>query len=311
MAKYKYNCGIDDFVIYDPKNKNLNTRNLMGYMMNRCMQMFQIDGLPDTMPERIVKMKLLQFGNTFITQHEGELYALNGGFGGIPDYNYQPTEYIVANPYLDISKSYNIKDDGVLIRNDSMNMGLLPLISKYASMMVENELTIYDIEILSRAMLVFLADKDNDIPEVKKYIKSLIDGDLVAIGTEKILTKNGTVDVQPGATTSAQIITNLIELQQYLKGSFWNDIGLNANWNAKRANITESETLLNDQALFPLYDDMKECWSKGFKDVNEKYGTNIIVTPSSSWAINEAKNEDKKEDYKEDAEDGGDADVNE
>ena len=157
-------------------------------------------------------------------------------------------------------------------------------------------------------MLVFTADKDNDIPEIKNYLKSLQDGKMAAIGTEKILSKNGTVEVQPGSQASPNIIRSLIELEQYLKGSMWNELGLNSNWNAKHENITSSENMLNDDALLPLYDDMLNNWQEGFDEVNKMFGTNITVERNSSWEDNEIEkealenqleNQNEIEDYKE------------
>lgn len=276
---------------YDALAKDVNIRNTVSYMLNRCQEMFKLNNLPESMPEREIKRILFTNGNIFITKHEGELYGFWGAPGGVPDAYYMPTEYIVANPYLKLSKAYKIGEEGILIRNDSLMRGLLPLLNKYCSQLVENELTLNNVEILTRAMLVFTADKDNDIPEIKNYLKSLQDGKLAAVGTEKILNKNGTVEVQPGASGSSNIIASLIQLEQYLKGSLWNELGLNSNWNAKHENITSSENMLNDDALLPLYDDMLNNWTIGFNEVNKMYGTNITVERSSSWEDNEEEKE--------------------
>ena len=314
MNNYDIYKGLSINYKYDTSNKENNIKNHIAYMINRCHQMFRLNNLPETMPEREIKRMLITNGNIFVTEHQNELYGFVGAPGGVPNAYYMPTEYIVANPYLNISKAYKIGIDGVLIRNDSLMRGLLPLISKYSTQLVENELTLYNVEILTRAMLVFTADKDNDIPEIKNYLKSLQDGKMAAIGTEKILSKNGTVEVQPGSQASPNIIRSLIELEQYLKGSMWNELGLNSNWNAKHENITSSENMLNDDALLPLYDDMLDNWQEGFDEVNKMFGTNITVERNSSWEDNEIEkealedqleNQNEIEDYKEEVNQNG------
>lgn len=305
-GNYEYKALKLSNLMYDPENKVKNINDTVGYMLDRSRRMFKWTGLPDTIPERNLEIMLQRFGHVFITKVNGELYALHGSYGGQPNAYYEPTEYIAPNPYLKgVKDKYIIGKDGVLLRNDTLMIGMLPLFSKYATLMVENELTIADVEILARAMLVITADKENDIEEVQKFINSLKAGKLLAIGTEKIMTKNGTVEVQPGATSSANIITQLIELQQYLKGSWWNEIGLNSNWNAKHENITSSENLLNDDGLLPLYDDLKECRQLAIDEINEMFGTSISIDSDSSWKNNEIETELAQKMM----ENGGDEDV--
>ena len=106
--------------------------------------------------------------------------------------------------------------------------------------------------------------------------------------------------VTPYATTGAHTtIQNIIELEQYLRATWFNDLGLNANYNMKRESINSGESQLNNDALLPLVDDMLKCRQEGFDRVNEKYGTNIKVELNSSWQYNaeavESINDDEEE----------------
>lgn len=276
---------------YKPKNKTRNALNIIKYMLNRTNMMFRTEGAPDTMPNRELELRRQMNGHLLGIKHEGKLYALPGNFAGVPDANGVPKQYLVVNKALNLSKLYNIGEDCVLLRNDSLCMGLLPLLEKYAYLMAENELTMANVITLCRAMLVFTGDKDNDIPEIKNYLQALDKGDIGVIGTEKFISKNGTVEVQPGAVQAGSIFTNLIEMEQYFKASMWNELGLNANWNAKRENLTQSENLMNTDILMPLIDDMRRCREDGWKEFNEMFGTDITVSLDSAWEDNDIEME--------------------
>jgi hypothetical protein len=82
-------------------------------------------------------------------------------------------------------------------------------------------------------------------------------------------------------------ITSIIEMQQYLKAGLYNELGLNANWNAKRESISANENQLNDDQLTPLIDNMLTERKEGVERVNKLFGTNITVDFNSAWKENE------------------------
>ena len=102
---------------YDFKNKQRCVQNYVYYMLNRTLTMFEYDGLPDTIPKIDLERFIQQNGEVCIAKHNDNLYAFTAGLGGFPDVYYEPTEMIVANPALDLSKSYKIGIDCVRFRN--------------------------------------------------------------------------------------------------------------------------------------------------------------------------------------------------
>lgn len=273
---------------YNPKNKIENANNNVRYMLSRTRRMFKWKKLPDSIPERNLELMLQTNGHVCIAKDKGKLYAFVGSFGGVPNEYYLPTKYIVANPYLNLSKEYTIGKDCVIITNDSLYMGLLPMLSKYCNLIAETELTIDVIAILSRAALVMDAQDENDYKSAVSYVEKLFNGDLGIITRDSLIEENG-VKVQPGASQSATVLTHLIELIQYLKASQFNELGLNANWNAKRESLTSSETLLNSDALLPFCDDMKKCREAAIEDIKKVFGEEWSVDYDSSWEYNESE----------------------
>ena len=78
---------------------------------------------------------------------------------------------------------------------------------------------------------------------------------------------------------------------QYQKASWYNDLGLSANYNMKREALNSSETVIDNDILLPLIDDMLKCRKAGAEKVNAMYDTDIRVELSSSWEDNQEETE--------------------
>ena len=97
--------------------------------------------------------------------------------------------------------------------------------------------------------------------------------------------EDGNLRVNEYRKATGQDIKDVMELQQYIKASFLNEIGLQANFNMKREAINESEGAMNEEALKPLCDDMKETREEGFNKLKEntKGEVDIKIEFNSSW----------------------------
>lgn len=267
------------------EDKDKNTASMIMYHFLRLQKMFKYEGLPDTIPARWLEFYLMCNGHCAVIHHEGNLYALKGGFGGDPDPYYVPQDYIIANPYLNLSKTYKRGVDCVVLGNDAMYYGLFPLVSKYCGSMAENELSMQISTINSRIISLITAHTDDEFESAKKFINDIKEGKLSAVASAPFF--DG-IRTQPYATSSqANSLTNLIEYEQYLKASLFNELGLNANYNMKRESINSNESQLNDDMLTPLIDEMLQCRKEGVEQVNEMFGTDITVDFASAWKENE------------------------
>lgn len=268
---------------YDFKNKDKNIDDMLRYMLRRSTQMFKYNGLPKTIPKYILELYLQTNGNVCFYKHDGELYVFTGSMGGELNEYYLPTIYTIANPFLKLTKNLVIDKDCIVVANDSCYQGMLPQFKKYATGLVENELSMNIASINSRIISLISASDDRTLKSAEAYVKHIYDGDLSVVSEDAFL--DG-VKVQPYAKATNDTLSKLIEYNQYLKASWFNDIGLNANYNMKREAINSNESQLNDDMLFPTVDDMLERRKEGFEKVNEMYGTNITVELNSSWKYN-------------------------
>ena len=254
------------------------------YMLNRTQSMFRWSGLPETIPQRMIELYLQINGNVGIAEYDGKLYAYRGGLGGEPDEYYMPTIFTVANPAQDFSKNLKIGEEVEVISNDTLYMGLMPLFKRYASLLAENLVSMRVAMINSRITDLISATDDRTKKSAEKFLKDIEDGKLGVISSSEFL--EGIKSTPYGSEGHYNTITSLIELHQYYKASWYNDIGLNANYNMKRESISRGESQLNNDALLPLVDDMLTCRQRGAEKVNQLFGTNISVDFASSWEDN-------------------------
>ena len=276
---YRYWFQIVGSELYNFKDKELCQRHYITYMLLRTQKIFEYKNLPDTIPKRMLESMLQVNGFVCVAKHSGDLYAFWGGLGGEPDAYYQPTICVVANPFLKLNKEYKIGKDCVIIRNDTHYYGLMPLFRRYATALVENDLSFRLASINTRIQSIMTAPDQPTTEACEEYLSSVEAGDLGVIQANEFLEG---VKVQ-NASTALRTFTDLIEYQQYLKASWFNEIGLNANYNMKREKLSTTESQMNNDALLPLVDEMLESRREGIKLVNEMFGTNIEVSFASSW----------------------------
>ena len=258
-------------------------KNYCKYTFTRTQSMFVYTGLPDTIPVQYLEKYLQQNGSCCIAEVNGNLYALLGSAGGEYDEYYQPTEYTVANPYLNVSKTYKIGKDCVYCRNDYEATGLIPLISRYCGLMTENLLTVRLADINMRMMNLLSAPDDNTLQSAIKYLTDLEQGKLGVVGESPFFAG---LKLQSNNVGSGDYMIQFIELQQYLKGSLYNELGINANFNMKREALSGEEVALNDDALMPLIDDMLKQRRTMCDELNKMFGLNVSVDYGSSWHSN-------------------------
>ena len=260
-------------------------------MFNRTQSMFNYYGLPETLPQQYIERYLQVYGHCIIAKHENDLYAFWGGFSGMPDVYYNPTKYVVSNVALNLYKEFTIDADCVLCKNDTNLQGLSFIFRKYGVLLIENDLTIYSLLKTARASLMLSASDDKTKRECDIFIDKIENGDIYCIGENAFFEG---VKVHSTMQGSAGLINQFIELEQYIKASCLNEIGLNANYNMKRESLNTAESALNDDFLIPLIDNMLQCRKDFVEKINDKYGLNVSVNLNSAWLTN--KLEDMKQD---------------
>ena len=286
MSTYYYNflsSRIDASKVYDFREKKQVVFDKIQYMLIKTLSMFKYKNLPETISRRTMELYFQLNGYAGFYKYENNLYCLQGSLGGDPDPNYMPTTFTFSNPALRISKELKINKECIIIPNDDMYFGLYPLMCKYATAETENELSLFIADILSRIPAMISAGDDTALESAKKFLQDIEVGKLGAIADSEFLEG---IKAQPVNSSNNRNITQLIEYEQYLRAGFYNEIGLNANYNMKRESLNSNESQLNDDMLYPMIDNMLKNRKEGLERVNKMFGTDISVELDSSWKDN-------------------------
>lgn len=267
---------------YNFKNKKGNTIQASNYMLAKTIPMFEWEGLPDSLPYRQLERLLQTQGYVFITEHEGKLYAFTGGLGGVQNVYGEPTEIVVANPALNLNKTYNLETDGVLVLSDDMALGLKPLFDKFSFMNVENDVNMVLHGYGTRIQRMISASDDKTRESAELFVKRAIEGD-IAIVAENALFEG--VKLQGGNNAQSGSVKSLIEYGQYLRAALYNEIGLSSNTNLKRERLVSAEVEQGEDSVFPLVLSMLKCRHSAVEKINQMFGTEIKVDFGSVWKV--------------------------
>lgn len=250
-------------------------------MLSKTQRIFEYKNLPEELPAREIELITQTVGFTIWKKVDGKMYVFYGGLGGIPNEYYLPTQAIVVNPFLKYNKILEIDEECVVMWNDSMHMGICDLNERYASLIAECEVSLRIATVNTRIPAILNTNTDTDKDTALQYLKDIENGELAVLGTDNFV--ENIFKVQDYNNKSITHIKELIEEHQYLFAKWWNELGVNANYNMKREAINESEASMNEDALLPLLDDMLENRKIGIEKINKMFGLNIEVDFSSSW----------------------------
>ena len=266
----------------------------------RTQKMFNYNNLPKTIPKEQLELLLQRNGYAVITKVNGDLYAFYCGLGGEPNEYYLPTIATVANPALKFSKSMIIDKECALIKNDVMFMGLMPLIQSTSYLLAQADISFKYALINGRMKAIVTAPNDETKASLDEMFRQIEKGSSLKVVVDDDLMNE--LKVSPYGSNDNGI--DIIELKQYIIGSFYQKLGIQSNFNMKREALNSAESALNDDILYPLIDEMLEQRQKGVEKINELYGTNISVELSSVWkqlrdqeeqAVNNEDKENKKD----------------
>ena len=282
-------------------DKEKSCREFATYFLARVMKMFKWENLPEEIPEDCFNKMLLTEGFVYFTKYEStnllgehvdQYYVFRGNMGGVIDAYYRPTHIIVANPGANCFETFMLGkqkggtyygDKGVIIRNDTLFHGLMPLVKRYAYLLAENILTMRTADVFLRIIALISGQDDKTLASANEFIRSIENGKMLAVGEGAFF--DG-VKMQAPPSNNGSYLTQFIEYQQYFLGSFFNEIGLNANFNMKRESIAKSESSLNEDSMLPLCQNMLMCRQQDIAVVNEMFGLDIKVSFDSAWLQN-------------------------
>ena len=250
-------------------------------MLNITQQIFEYENLPETIPKKDLELILQKNGCVTIAKKDDKLYAFAAGLGGKPNVYYLPTLAIIANPALNYTAQLEIDRECVVILNDALYQGLFEIIEKNAYLLAQCDISFKFAAVNTRIPALITATTAKTKAEAEILLNEIELGEqLGIIGGNNVLESLKVYNY----ANSSTMVQHLIELKQYIVGTFYQTLGIQSQFNMKREAINEAEASLSTDILYPLIDEMLEQRRIGIDKVNKMFGTNIIVKLSSVWS---------------------------
>lgn len=275
----KYNINLDN-INYDYKDKKTNINNYVRYMLNKTNIMFHYENMPDSLPASQLEMMLQSNGFVAVAKVDDNIYAFNCGFSGNKDVYYNPISVLINNPNINYNEELVIDKECVLFKNDSMLMGLVPIYTKYASLIIENDISCVMANINKRIQTLLSANDDNTIESAKLFLTDIENGKLSVVADSKLF---DSLKVNPTTTSNNNNLHDLIEYNQYVKAELYNEVGLPMNNQMKKEHLIKAEIEDNSDFLYPLVDNMLYERRIAVDKINKMFDTDITVEFNSVW----------------------------
>lgn len=265
--------------LYDLRDKEKSLFDFYEQTLNKSLRMFTYTGLP--VPEIEFEKQLQENGYTVVFKYQDKIYCNSGSLTGQEKSPYnQPTQAIISIPALNLSKTFDLESEAILIKNDFLQVGLKPLILSKGTQIIENRLTMYLKNILGRAPFTITANSDKSILSAQTFINKLTSGDLAVIAEDSFLKD---VSVNSLTQTGQANMQDLINYQTYLYGQLYSELGLPGLTNEKQERMISSEVESQQATIRPLVDNMLECREQGIKQMNKLFNGNAQVELDSVW----------------------------
>lgn len=265
--------------LYDLRDKEKSLFDFYEQTLNKSLRMFTYVNLP--VPEIEFEKQLQTNGYTVVFKYQDKIYCNSGTLTGQEKSPYnQPTQAIINIPALNLSKTFSLETEAILIKNDFLQVGLKPLILSKGTQIIENRLTMYLKNVLGRAPFTITANSDKSILSAQTFINKLVSGDLAVIAEDSFLKD---VNVDSLTQTGQASMQDLINYQTYLYGQLYSELGLPGLTHEKQERMLTSEIESQQATIRPLVDNMLECRKKGIEQMNKLFNGNAQVELDSVW----------------------------
>lgn len=287
---------------------NIQFQNTFARTLTDALNRYRIDGLPDTISERVVKQSLIWYGSVVFFEREGKPMALPGRateefnvngdpkFGwvhGVNGFNERIRLYIPgADDSTFLREGNNLQSSpqsykGVYVRENALTFPFVNYAMEYARNIADSMRTLDVCRANAKQPFVVVAE-ESIVGSVKAFFKERNDNNEYIISTGVFPADK--INILPFSTNTENLknCTDMIEW-------YWNQwrelCGLNSNSNPdKKERLITAEANANNEATDAQLDKSLEYIQFGLDQVNEVFNLNVTVRPTI-----------EKEDYEDDA----------
>lgn len=269
---------LEDILI---RNRLVSMQNRLDYLHVKVLEIFHYDNLDLTLPKRILESRVTQDGFTVVYEHEGNLYCTQTMPSGKEDVygEHHEVHFTHSNEGESIDMSRTIGVDAVMIRNDAALIGLEPLLTEFALMEAQANITVLDNFMTLRTNRIIQAKDEASYASAIEYEQQIRDGAPAVIMAEEFDAMEGiNVHSTPIPSNAA---SQTIELFQYISSRYYSELGIVLNNNMKSQYVNEAE--LGKSTGMPLIYNMLACRQEAVDEINALFGRDIKVSLSEEW----------------------------
>ena len=293
--------------MYDVADVKTGFRYWFFKLLGVCLNMFEYDGLPDTLPQRELESQLLLTGHAVVFLNKGDLVTTITHLGGVGKY-YEPTFAVWAQPKLGSGK-FDFKDDTcALIYNNNLRStilnrysdgSMLTFIGRYARQLSDIESTINIYNVNTRLTSIPVSSNNKVTASIKAFFNKLRMGHDDVVVDEAIVSAFRNVDVTKGNVKDG--VNDLLIARDKVLEQFYRDLGVKFT-EQKKAQVTEDEVNENEQVLLIQPDDMLKSRKEGVEEINRIFGLHITVKLNEKFdrktyterGVNDVRNDESK-----------------
>lgn len=267
------------------KNRALSMQKSVDLMYAKVTEIFSYEGLPLTIPKRILEGFLTKNGGVVVYQYEDNLFVTESLPGTKPNVYGENTEVTITHRNDGVSETFTrtIGIDAVLVRNDAMMCGLDSIITEYAVMTAQGKITMLNTMTTLRNPYIIQAKDENAFKSAREYEKAIRRGDVGIILAEEFSAMEGVV--VHSTPTTGDPATQTIELYQYMQSLFYGELGIDLNNNMKSQYVSDSE--IEKSSGMPLIHSMLNCRQEALRDIKALFGADITIRLAGEWSEQE------------------------
>lgn len=263
------------------RNRLVSMQNRLDYLHVKVLEIFHYSGLDLTLPKRILESRVTQDGFTVVYEHEGNLYCTQTMPSGKEDVygEHHEVHFTHSNEGESIDMTRTIGVDAVMVRNDATLIGLDPLLTEFALMEAQANITVLDNFMTLRTNRIIQAKDEASYASALEYEQQIRDGAPAVIMAEEFDAMEGiNVHSTPIPSNAA---SQTIELFQYISSRYYSELGIVLNNNMKSQYVNETE--LGKSTGMPLIYNMLACRQEAVDEINALFGRDIKVSLSEEW----------------------------
>ena len=263
------------------KNRLVSLKNTSDYMYAKVTEIFHYQGLPLTLPKRILEGVLTRLGAAVVYEYEGELFVTDQLPNGGDNLYQEATKVDIRHRVgqLDERLTRTVGIDAVLVRNDALSIGLDPIITEFAILSAQAKITMIRNLVDLRGNYIIQAKDENSYKSAVEYENAIRRGDTAIILAEEFGEMEGVVVHSTPISNSPA--TQTIELFQYIQSYYYSELGIQLNNNMKREYVSDTE--IEKSSGMPLIHNMLSLRQEAMRDIKALFGVDINISLSSEW----------------------------